>query len=366
MVLGLAVVRHADSLQATGSRSGARPTRGYSVDLAERASTSTAFFEPEPGLNEEGKVVRVRGVFEPDDPKDMHPDIAEDFWEPYVNSPRMDSDHLSPDRLRSSDLNDLLQPDFMEQKRFGISPMQAIGAVFKDETVLSGMDELNKESWRAVAKYNNLPPPDDDHMELAMGMLPERAIQQTFMWTDDWGETKRWSAELLEAHARMLPEANFTATPGAVDWLTALNEYQVPCVVCSSVARAQVVTMLEKAGLSNMFQEIVAADDGCETQEQAYLLASLKLKRPPMKCVVFADEPKEVSIAHETTAKAIAVVSKHSGNGGLRRDFSHADLRVGGLDELRISQLKEVADREPEESWMVPELQPEPFWGPGD
>ena len=128
-MLGLAVVRHADTLQATGSRSGARPTRGYSVDLAERASTSTAFFEPEPGLNEEGKVVRVRGVFEPDDPKDMHPDIAEDFWEPYVNSPRMDSDHLSPDRLRSSDLNDLLQPDFMEQKRFGISPMQACRAL---------------------------------------------------------------------------------------------------------------------------------------------------------------------------------------------------------------------------------------------
>ena len=210
LVLGLAVVRHADALQATGSRSGARPTRGYSVDLAERASTSTAFFEPEPGLNEEGEVVRVRGVFEPDDPKDMTPVIAEDYWEPYINSPRMDSDHLSPDRLRSSDLNELLQPDFMEIKRFGISPMQArhalalpchthrkvcaklwwrgwaarspvldpcltrvcgqaIGAVFKDETVLSGMDELNKEAWRAVAKFNNLPPPDDDHMELAMG-----------------------------------------------------------------------------------------------------------------------------------------------------------------------------------------------------
>ena len=146
LVLGLAVVRHADALQATGSRSGARPTRGYSVDLAERASTSTAFFEPEPGLNEEGEVVRVRGVFEPDDPKDMTPVIAEDrvrgvfepddpkdmtpviaedYWEPYINSPRMDSDHLSPDRLRSSDLNELLQPDFMEIKRFGISPMQA-------------------------------------------------------------------------------------------------------------------------------------------------------------------------------------------------------------------------------------------------
>ena len=305
-------------------------------------------------------------------------------------------------------------------------------------------------------------------------MLPERAIQQTFMWTDDWGETRKWSSELREAYARMLPDANFSATPGAVDWLTALNQcaaagppspqtnqggcctpslcaradhaaapalrpqpsllppshglvppllphascllppascllppasdrYEVPCVVCSSVARAQVVTMLEKAGLGSLFQEarartafaaprarpppppppipfspphplalltsprqIVAADDGCETTEQAYLLASLKLKRPPMKCVVFADEPKEVSIAHDTTAKAIAVVSKVSGNGGLRRDFSHADLRVGGLDELRISQLKEVAERDVEQNWMVPELQPEPFWGPGD
>ena len=42
-------------------------------------------------------------------------------------------------------------------------------------------------------------------------MLPERAIQQTFMWTDDWGETKRWSNEVIEAYARMLPEARFAA-----------------------------------------------------------------------------------------------------------------------------------------------------------
>lgn len=62
-------------------------------------------------------------------------------------------------------------------------------------------------------------------------------------------------------------------------------------------------------------------------------------------------------------------MTKTGGNGGLRRDFSHADMRVSGLDELRLAQLKEVAGREPEESWVIgqtPELQPEPFWGPGD
>ena len=119
LVAGLAVVRHAEALQATGSRSGVRPTRGYSVGLAER--TSTAFFEPESELNEE----RTRGVFEPDEHADVQPEPTEDFWEPYIKSPRMDPGHMSPDRLRSSDLNDLLQPDFMEEKRYGISPMQA-------------------------------------------------------------------------------------------------------------------------------------------------------------------------------------------------------------------------------------------------
>ena len=54
-------------------------------------------------------------------------------------------------------------------------------------------------------------PKPGDAPRAAAGMLPERAIQQTFMWTDDWGETKRWSNEVIEAYARMLPEARFAA-----------------------------------------------------------------------------------------------------------------------------------------------------------
>ena len=47
--------------------------------------------------------------------------------------------------------------------------------------------------------------------------------------------------EQREAYAKILPEFNFNATPGAVDWLTALNQWEVPCVVCSDrLAREQV------------------------------------------------------------------------------------------------------------------------------
>jgi beta-phosphoglucomutase-like phosphatase (HAD superfamily) len=260
---------------------------------------------------------------------------------------------LSPDRLRASDLNELLQPDFLEAKRLAVSPMQAFGAMFKDATVLNGMVELSKESWAMVAREHDLPPPEDDDVQRAMDMMPERAIQQAFMWTDDWGETRKWGSEQREAYAKILPEFNFNATPGAVDWLTALNQWEVPCVVCSDrLAREQVNVMLEKAGLGKFFQQIVTAEDGCETTEQSYLLASLKINRPPMKCVVFEDEPRGVSAAHDATAKVIAVVGDtRPGQDGLRRDFTHADLRVGGLDELTISQLKEVAEREAEPLW---------------
>ena len=49
---------------------------------------------------------------------------------------------------------------------------QAIGAVFKDDTVMSGMNELSKESWRTVARHNDLPIPNDDYLELALGAPP--------------------------------------------------------------------------------------------------------------------------------------------------------------------------------------------------
>ena len=99
-----------------------------------------------------------------------------------------------------------------------------------------------------VANENDLRPPDDAEVLRAMGtprvsspgerppwfqprlygrcagMQPERAIQQAFGWTDDWTAVKRHAFEQREAYAKILPEFDFNATPGAIDWLTALNE----------------------------------------------------------------------------------------------------------------------------------------------
>ena len=296
----------------------------------------------------------------------------------------------SPDRLRGSDLNELLYPNYMDRAKFNVSPMQvgaatpqkllpllahpsrrlvaprharrarvpphllishpppprrpppplvrqAYGALFKFDTVLEGMHELNKESWTAVATEHDFEPPDDDDVMRATGMMPERAIQNVFRWTDDWGETRRLAYEGFEAKSRLLPDWEFKPTPGAVDWLRILSEYQVPRVITSTMGREQALQVLEKAGLAELLPQVVSADDGFETTEQAYLLCCLAIERPPSRCVVFEDEPSGVVAAHDAMTKVVAIIGNHPAY-----SFKHADYRIGSLEELSLMSLREV------------------------
>lgn len=309
--------------------------------------------EPIPGERKDWDWEVGRSLFDEDNLEEQQQEEEiEDYWDAIRFSPLAPMP-LTPQRLRAGDLNSILEPDFLERKRLALSPMQAFGATFKDATVIGGIHELNKESWTMVANENDLRPPDDAEVLRAMEMQPERAIQQAFGWTDDWKEVKRHAFEQREAYAKILPKFNFNATPGAIDWLTALKEYEVPCVVTSGVSREQLHTMLEKAGLEGLFQGVVAAEDGCDTAQQAYLLACVKMKRQPIKCVVFEDDADGVAAAHDASSKVIAVVGRKPGF-----QFGHADLRIGSLDELTLSAFKEVGSRDPDPMWAMETLRP--------
>jgi len=247
----------------------------------------------------------------------------------------------SPERLRGSDLNELLYPNYMDRAKFNVSPMQAYGALFKFDTVLQGMHELNRESWAAVAAEHNFEVPDDEEVMRATSMLPERAIQSVFRWTDDWGETRRLAYEGFEAKSRLFTDWEFTPTPGALDWLRILSEYQVPRVVASSLGREQALQVLEKAGLAELLPQVVSADDGFETTEQAYLLCCLAIERPPSRCVVFEDEPSGVVSAHDAMTKVVAIIGDGA-RGHPAYSFQHADYRIGSLEDLSLMSLREV------------------------
>lgn len=254
-------------------------------------------------------------------------DDYEDYWAPL---------RQRPDRLRGSDLNELLQPDHLSRLRFINSPMQAYGALFKWDVLEEDPISVYRAPWVAVAEDNEFRIPGDGEILRALTMSPQRAITQTFSWTRDWGETRELSFKHFEASKQAMRDHVFRVPPGAEDWLQLLNEYGIPCCLCCRFDKASAELALEKAGIRKYFQQLVTAEDECETPEQTYLVSSIKVRRPPQNCVVFEDEPRGVASAHDATAKVVAMVGRHEGAG------FKADRAVSAFDELTLMTLRDI------------------------
>lgn len=192
---------------------------------------------------QKGKFFGPSSTPEPDDAFDDAADFAgpgqgltEGRWGPLMER---------PDRLRASDLNELLQPNYMQRLKYNNEPMQAFGALFKWDVLERGALELYRRPWDLVAAEHDLLPPDDEEVLGAVGMRPERAIQ-SFLWTEDWGRTQQLAHELFEARGTAFEGHAFEPTDGVVEWLALLNKYQVPCCLCcSGLTRENAVHALE-------------------------------------------------------------------------------------------------------------------------
>ncbi len=254
--------------------------------------------------------------------------LTEGYWAPLMER---------PDRLRASDLNELLMPGHLDRLRFANSPLMAYGALFKWEVLTDGVAELCRRPWETVAAAHGLEPPSDDALMRAAAMRPDIAVERAFRWTSDRGLAQQYAFEHYEARRETFERAEFGAREGAAEWLALLQEYGVPCSLCAlSLPRTLAEVFVERTGLKGYFDEMVVAEDVCETPAQAFLVSCVKLRRPPSRCVVFTDEPRGVVAAHESTAKAVGVVSERVRGG----DLILADLRISGLDELNLYSLR--------------------------
>ncbi|MFS7961047.1 putative HAD superfamily protein [Helianthus anomalus] len=63
----------------------------------------------------------------------------------------------------------------------------------------------------------------------------------------------------------------------------------------------------------------------------------LQLDRKPSKCVVFEDDPRGITAAHNCTMMAIALIGAHPAY-----DLVQADLAVGGFNELSVINLRRL------------------------
>lgn len=129
--------------------------------------------------------------------------------------------------------------------------------------------------------------------------------------------------------------------PGAADFIRAAAA-EVPLAIASGAIRHEILDIVDGAGLGHLFVAIVAAGDTPESKPSPapYVLAFERLRQHTgrdldrQRCVAIEDSRWGLESALGAGLRCVGVTNSYSAD-----ELGHAELVVGGLDVLTLSEL---------------------------
>ncbi|XP_057979410.1 5-amino-6-(5-phospho-D-ribitylamino)uracil phosphatase, chloroplastic isoform X1 [Malania oleifera] len=245
-----------------------------------------------------------------------------------------------PDGLLKVDvafLNERLQEGFLQRIRYAMKPDEAYGLIFSWDNVVADTRDIELNAWKQLASEEGKEIPEDIDVEkLMLYAGADHVLHKLFLWDKAERELDRLKLRLSQIYYDNLLKLS-KPMEGLVEWLDAVSTARIPCAVVSSLDRKNMVETLERMGLSKYFQAIVTEEDGMESIAHRFLSAAVKLDRKPSKCVVFEDDPRGITAAHNCTMMAVALIGSHPAY-----DLVQADLAVASLSELSVINLRRL------------------------
>ncbi|MQL95931.1 hypothetical protein Taro_028602 [Colocasia esculenta] len=234
-------------------------------------------------------------------------------------------------------LNDKLQESFLQRIRYAMKPDEAFGLIFSWDNVVADTLSLKLAAWEQLATEEGKEIPDDGHIQRSMlHMAADHVLHKVLCWEDGASNLERLKSRLLQLYYENLLKLS-TPVEGLKEWLDALYTAGTPCAVVSCLDRRNMLEALERMGLRRYFQVIVSEEDGMESIAHRFLSAALKLDRKPSKCIVFEDDPRGITAAHNCTMAAVALIGTHPAY-----ELVQADLAVGSFSELSVINLRRL------------------------
>ncbi|KAK4718265.1 hypothetical protein R3W88_016603 [Solanum pinnatisectum] len=189
-----------------------------------------------------------------------------------------------------------------------MKPDEAYGLIFSWDNVVADSRALKLDAWNQLALAREKNEADQDRLKTRLSQLYHDKLLKI--------------SEPIE---------------GLKEWLDAVSTARIPCAVVSSFDRRNMVEALERMRLMKYFQAIVTEEDGMESIAHRFLSAAVKLDRKPSKCVVFEDDPRGITTAHNCTMMAVALIGAHPAY-----DLWQADLAIGSFRELSVINLRRL------------------------
>jgi len=147
------------------------------------------------------------------------------------------------------------------------------------------------------------------------------------------GKTFDWDAINLKRNVWIREEiARFDAMPGVRETITFCREQKIKTAVVSSSNHKWVDGWLEKLGILDSFDDIVAREDAprIKPAPDLYLEAVRRLKLPAAECLVIEDSLNGLRSAHETGCPVAAIPNRITSC----IDFSAAEFHYPSLVEF--------------------------------
>ncbi|XP_042485265.1 5-amino-6-(5-phospho-D-ribitylamino)uracil phosphatase, chloroplastic-like [Macadamia integrifolia] len=237
-------------------------------------------------------------------------------------------------------LNDRLQEGFLQRIRYAMKPDEAFGLIFSWDNVVTDTRALKLDTWKQLAFEEGMLdtdiPEDSDVQKSLLYAGAEHILLKVLHWERAKSALDRLKLRLSELYHENLLNVS-KPIDGLEEWLDAVSTACTPCAVVSYLDRRVLVEALEQMNLKKYFQAIVSKEDGMESIAHRFLSAAVKLDRKPSNCVVFEDDPRGITAAHNCTMMAVALIGSHPAY-----ELVQADLAVASFSELSVINLRRL------------------------
>jgi len=251
-------------------------------------------------------------------------------------------------RLDPEELNDLFSPRGMQRNRYRRNPLVAYGVVIPLEGMLVDTRKIHLRVWRRLAISHNLRFPRPEDVAWAASASPydfdsfERCAYRIFGVNAirSYEEKKALHREFTRQIHRELFNVKtneISLVRHGAEWVENLLTHGVRVSLVTKLPSKIARKLLAEAHLDvdALGEGGLVADDEQTQDSQLYLSASLRMFRPPKKCVVVTDRPGGSAAAHEAGMRALALVKFASKHQSTRLDLRDSDVIVPDYKDFR-------------------------------
>jgi len=217
---------------------------------------------------------------------------------------------------------------------------------FDFDGIIADTERLHYEAFQRILRPRGMEYTWEVYLSRFVGFDDRDAFRTAFRDAgaeipDD--ELRRIIETKAQAFQDVIEEKGVDTYPGVIDLVRSCAEH-VPIAICSGALRSDILSILDRLGLSDVFTDIVTAEDvhASKPDPASYRLAAERLAARagngirPAHCLAIEDTPAGIDSAKAAGLSVWGVATSHP-----RHELTRADRILDSLEGMYWQHIRE-------------------------